>query len=40
MSNISMEIGDFNPGNVGFYFNGNIVFIDIDAKKKERKFKK
>ena len=34
MSNGVMKIGDFNPGNVAFDSNGNIVFIDIDAYKR------
>lgn len=34
MSNGVMKIGDFNPGNIAFDSNGNIVFIDIDAYKR------
>lgn len=34
VSNGSIEIGDFNPRNVGFDSKGNIVFFDIDVYKK------
>lgn len=34
VSDGSIEIGDFNPRNVGFDSKGNIVFFDIDVYKK------